>query len=112
MLLIATYQDNNLINVWIVSIKMTKLRPLLEYVGHTTTHKCMICSFIVAYPFGEQNKPGPEVIKLFSCSTQLSMNFQLLITTKVSSSLSYVVFIMLINVKMPKIVAILTFMSM
>ena len=38
--------------------------------------------------------PGPEVIKLFSCSTQLSTKFFLLI-----------------NVKMPLIVGILTFMS-
>ena len=38
--------------------------------------------------------PGPEVIKLFSCSTQLSMTFSLLI-----------------NVKMPAIAGILTFMS-
>ena len=38
--------------------------------------------------------PGPEVIRLFSCSTQLNMNFFLLI-----------------NVKMPTIVGILTFMS-
>ena len=38
--------------------------------------------------------PGPEVIKHFSCSTQLSMKFFLLI-----------------NVKMPRIVGILTFMS-
>ena len=38
--------------------------------------------------------PGPEVIKLFSCSTQLSMKF-----------------VLLINVKMPTIVGILTFMS-
>ena len=37
---------------------------------------------------------GPEVIKLFSCSTQVSMKFFLLI-----------------NVKMPTIVAILTFIS-
>ena len=37
---------------------------------------------------------GPEVIKLFSCSTQLSMKFFLLI-----------------NIKMPTIVVILTFMS-
>ena len=37
---------------------------------------------------------GPEVIKLFLCSTQLSMKFFLLI-----------------NVKMPTIVGILTFMS-
>ena len=58
--------------------------------------------------------PGPEVMKFFSCSTQLSTKFQLLIKTKiptneeVSLSLSDVVFIMLINVKMPTI---LTFMT-
>ena len=40
------------------------------------------------------SSPGPEVIKLFSCSTQLSMKIFLLI-----------------NVKMPTIVGILTFMS-
>ena len=28
-------------------------------------------------------KPGPKVIKLFSCSTQLSMKFQLFIKTKI-----------------------------
>ena len=39
--------------------------------------------------------PGPEVIKLFSYSTQLSTKF-----------------ILLINVKMPTIVGILTFMCM
>ena len=48
--------------------------------------------------FGRQTfdwfKPGPEVIKLFSCSTQLSMKF-----------------FPLINVKMPTIVGILTCMS-
>ena len=38
--------------------------------------------------------PGPEVIKPFPCSAQLSMKFFLLI-----------------NVKMPTIVGILTFMS-
>ena len=40
------------------------------------------------------NKSGPKVIKLFSCSTQLSIKF-----------------ILLINVKMPTIVGILTFIS-
>ena len=40
-------------------------------------------------------KPSPEVIKHFSCSTQIRMKF-----------------IMLINVKMPTMVGILTFMSM
>ena len=61
---------------------------------------------------------GPEVIKLFLCSTQLSSKFQLLIKLKsrqikkfLSFSLSDVVFIMLITVKMPTIVGILTFMS-
>ena len=29
------------------------------------------------------SRPGPELIKLFSCSTQLSMNFKLLIKTKI-----------------------------
>ena len=29
------------------------------------------------------NCPGPEVIKLFSCSTQLSSKFQLIIKTKI-----------------------------
>ena len=45
--------------------------------------------------FKTDGSPGPEVIKTFSCSTQLSMNF-----------------ILLINVKMPTIVVgILTFIS-
>ena len=61
---------------------------------------------------------GLEVIKLFSCSTQLSTKFQLLIKTEiltneevVALNLSDVVFIMLINVKMPTIVGIFAFMS-
>ena len=40
-------------------------------------------------------EPGPEVIKLFSCSTQLKIKF-----------------IMLKNVKMPTIVGILTYIGM
>ena len=62
--------------------------------------------------------PGSEVIKLFSCSTQLSMKFQLLIKIKTPTnkecfalSLTYAVFSMLITVKMPTIVGILTFIS-
>ena len=52
-------------------------------------HKCLssLCLFYLAHL-------GPEVIKLFSFSTQLSMKF-----------------ILLINVKMPTIVGILTFIS-
>ena len=44
---------------------------------------------------GHRSYPGLEVIKHFSCSTQLSTKF-----------------ILLINVKMPTIVGILTFISM
>ena len=43
----------------------------------------------------DSDQPGPEVLKLFSCSIQLSMKFFLLI-----------------NVKMPTVVGILSFMSM
>ena len=46
-------------------------------------------------PSKERVEPGPEVIKLFSYSTQLSRKF-----------------ILLINGKMPTIVGILTFISM
>ena len=41
------------------------------------------------------NHPGPKVIKLFPCSTQLSLKF-----------------ILLLNVKMPTIVGIVSFSSM
>ena len=34
----------------------------------------------------EQVRTGPEVIKLFSCSTQLSRKFQLLIKTKIPTN--------------------------
>ena len=58
----------------------------------------------------------PEVIKLFSCSTQLSTKFQLLIKTKIPTnkgmsclSLSDVVFIMLIDVKMLTIMSRINF---
>ena len=42
----------------------------------------------------DNSTPGPEVIKLFSCTVQLRLKL-----------------ILLINVKMPKIVGILTFIS-
>ena len=61
----------------------------------------------------ENMKPGPEVIKHFSCSTQLRMKFQLLIKTKMLTFLAFklsdIVFIMLINVKMPTNIGILLF---
>ena len=63
-------------------------------------------------------QPGPVIMKLFSCSTQLSMKFQLLIKTKKLKTVDFLgfkvsdsVFILLTNVKMPTIVGILTFMN-
>ena len=61
--------------------------------------------------------PGPEVIKLFSCSTQLSTKFQLLIKTKIPKSKDVSCFKSLrcgiyhADVKIPTLVGILTFMS-
>ena len=52
-------------------------------------------SYIPKTGFLASSKTGPEVIKLFPCSTQLSTKF-----------------ILLINVKMPTIVGILTLISM
>ena len=54
----------------------------------------MILVFIVLTSNEGSGKPDPEVIKLFPCSTQRSMEF-----------------ILLMNVKMPTIVGILTFIS-
>ena len=53
---------------------------------------------------------GPDVIKLFLCSKDLSMEFQLLIKIKIlgvflALNYSEMLFILLINVKMPPIVA-------
>ena len=58
------------------------------------TSLCSLADWIESYLIANP-KNRPEVIKLFSSSTQLSMKF-----------------ILLINVKMPTIVAILTFISM
>ena len=61
-----------------------------------------------------EKRQNPQVIKLFSCATQLIMKFQLLIESKILKNNlkhSAVLFIVLINVKMPTIVGNLTFMS-
>ena len=64
-------------------------------------------------------KAGTELIQLLSCSTSLSMRFELLIKTKhdaknylcIPLKHSDVVIILPVNVKMPTIVGILTFTS-
>ena len=83
------------------------------------THKNILLAWRLPYLCNNlTGTPGPEVIKHCSCSTQLSTKLQLLIKTKIPKikkllafSLSDVVFIMLIIVKMPTIVGILTIMS-
>ena len=77
-----------------------KLEPTERYViGVASKNKGGESPIIETKPFilGKEigKIPGPEVIKLFSCSTQLSTKF-----------------ILLINVKMPTNVGILTFISM
>ena len=57
-------------------------------------YKCTKMKFNGSSFISNAEKPGPEVTKLFSCSTQLSMKFFLLS-----------------NVNMPTIVDILTFLS-
>ena len=62
---------------------------------------------------------GPEIIKLFPCSTQLCMKLKMLTSIKnikqisnfLGSDKPRMLFFLLINVKMPTIVGILTFMS-
>ena len=77
----------------------------------------MICHIAPWLPDWLSDKIRLKAIKLFSCSTQLSTKFQLLINTKISTNkavtlgLSDGVLIKLINVKMPTIVGISTFMS-
>ena len=66
---------------------MMTFRVRLKKAGKQTLQK-------LRFDLEELKDPGPKVIKLFSCSTQLSMKFFLLI-----------------NVNMPTIVGILTFMS-
>ena len=74
--------------------------PVINFLvlsGHFTV---FLVTFLVWHFFAEEERillerPGPEVIKLFSCSTQLSITF-----------------IEIINVKMPTMVGILTIISM
>ena len=60
----------------------------------------------------QSSKTGPEVIKLFSCSTQLSMKISLLINMKMPTIVGMKMKIsLLINMKMPTIVGIFIFIS-
>ena len=54
--------------------------------------------------FSLGRRPGPEVIKLFSYSTQLSMNFFLLINIKMPSIVGILIFISRINFMLSSVV--------
>ena len=76
---------------------------------------CNVMSLSYIEAFKKIKQYGPAI---FSCSTELSMKFQLLIKTKMlkvkyflAFKLSDTAFILLIDVKMPTIVGILTFIS-
>ena len=66
----------------------------VDYIAEYHIHTDIPCNIEKPQQNHKNCKTGPEVIKLFSCSTQLSM-----------------IFFLLINVKMPTIVGILTFVN-
>ena len=95
-----------------------KCCKIINFAKQPTAARALFCEFtlqsfiigsywyVVTTDSVDASWSGSEVIKHFSCSTQLSTKFQLLIKTKIQTnalSLSDVVFIMLINVKMPTI---------
>ena len=79
----------------------------------STTKQRITCLLMDTMQCPSPGRPGPEVIKLFPYSTQLSIKFQLTAEELVFLPLKllYAIFILLINVKMPTIVGILTLMS-
>ena len=63
--------------------KVTKVVSLCEGIAEN----------MEVYPFNLCKIPGPEVIKLFSCSTQLSMKLSLLINMKMPTNVGIFIFI-------------------
>ena len=84
-------------------LKESKISKSTIHLKETNVAKFACIVFACSLRRYIKSLSGPKVIKLFSCSTQLSMKFYLLINVKMPT--------MLINVKMPTIVGILTFMS-
>ena len=89
---------------------------------------CSVCMILFSYYDEAKTRnrqkhceltPDREVIKLYPCSTQLSMQFKLLINTEVVIIICILPlnhqiqwFILLINIRMPAVVCILTFTCM
>ena len=72
--------------IWITKVRIIGIKRIFSLIN--------VCQPSITLFEQSLRPPGPEVIKLFSCSTQLRLKF-----------------ILLINVKMPTIVGILTFIS-
>ena len=98
---------------------MKMLRPSLTLINdhEDTSHlDAAISLYSEQLNLQVHTQPGPEAIKLFSCSNQPSTKFQLLIKSKIPTnkevycfkSLRCCIFIILLNVKMPTIFGILT----
>ena len=68
----------NLLDRWVIRIYFDCLRLPFEGDWKVIAVQSLMLSFLLLVP-----SPGPEVIKLFSCSTQLSMIFFLVINLKV-----------------------------
>ena len=117
--LIVAFPGPEVIKLFSSSTQLSMIELSMAHNNYPHTHVDSYSLFLDSWYHGLIVAfPGPEVIKLFSCSTQLSMNFQWLITTKMLKNRSNVcftthmfVFILLINVKMPTLVGILTFIS-
>ena len=61
-----------------------QLRTISHFMSSLGLYCNLESTFVLA--FGKSftgSRPGPEVIKIFSCSTQLSMKFKLLINTEI-----------------------------
>ena len=121
--------------IWVFTVCQSTCSPVSRMKRVKQNLKFLILMLVFFISSQLNLTSGPEVIKLFSCSTQLSTKFQRLIKVSngakirnrynqvphlkyrqlkkcIALNLSDVVFIMLKNVKMPTIVGILTFMSM
>ena len=87
---------------------------LTKLFSHCLLNSCLYCPVLRDFHDAvHEMKSAPEVIKLFSCSTQLSMLFKMLISIKISRNSAFsgsdkprMLFFPLINVKMPTIVGI------
>ena len=58
---------------------------VLDVIGSLHNWRCSVCNIVL--------QSGPEVIKLFSCSTRLSLKFSLIINMKTPTIVDIFIFI-------------------